>query len=132
MPNPINYGALAGGLLGNSMVQPASSKEPSMAEIIAKIQQMQIQNGLRGVSPLGQGYDPMDNSPAPPGYRLNQVAPNMRVAADEKSVDPVPLLPSNPAFPVLGGPNYLYQPKPNTTVLPKKPGNTTVLPRKRK
>ena len=46
-----------------------------MARIIAQIQQMQIQNGLRNVSPLGQGYYPMDKSPAPPGYRLNELLP---------------------------------------------------------
>jgi hypothetical protein len=43
-----------------------------LANIIAQIQQMQQQNGLRLKSPLGQGYYPMNPTPAPPGYRMNQ------------------------------------------------------------
>lgn len=52
-----------------------------MANIIRQIQEMQIQNGLRLKSPLGQGYYPMDNTPAPPGYRLNNMDPYTQMAA---------------------------------------------------
>jgi hypothetical protein len=70
---PIDYNAMAQLLMGQgSPASPASGGPDDMASIIAQIQQMQVQNGLRNVSPLGQGYYPMDNSPAPPGYRMNE------------------------------------------------------------
>jgi hypothetical protein len=53
-----------------------------MAKIILQIQQMQQQNGLRLKSPLGQGYYPMDNTFAPPGYRLNEAPGPYQVAGD--------------------------------------------------